>query len=141
MAIKVEAYQCQYCRRVSRTLSGIKLHEQSCKANPEKAVCQNCVHAYLRGEEYCDGEVIFCTPWCAYHDRAIFGKDKTDAAYFIDCEIDDMDYGFGGIQEWRLPYTCWHFVSKGKHGFAEEPEWEEKYEQKSERLKKEGNKI
>lgn len=135
MPIEVKAWQCQYCRRVSRTLSGIKLHEQSCKINPEKNNCQNCVHAYLRGEEYCTREVIFCTPWCAYHDRAIFGKGKTDAAYFIDCETDDMDYGFGDIQKWHFPYTCRCFVSKGKHGFVDEPEWEAKYKAKSEQLK------
>lgn len=137
MPIKIEAYKCQFCNRVSRTLSGIKLHEQSCKVNPSKNNCQNCVHAYLRGEEYCDGAVIFCTPWCAYHDREIFGKDKRDAAYFVDCEIDDMEYELGCVHEWPLPYTCWHFASKGKHGFAEEPEWQEKYAQESGRLKRE----
>jgi len=42
---KIDAYKCEYCKHISPTLTGIKLHETACSRNPENwAKCSDCQH-------------------------------------------------------------------------------------------------
>lgn len=134
MPIEIKAWKCRWCNKVSRTKSGIMLHEDRCRSNPDFKCCTNCVHAYNAAAEYIDGTILFCDLYCNYHGRSIFvGEDKSQAAYFVECDTDD---GCGwNRKEAPIPYTCWGFESKGVHGFVDEPEWLEKYKRKSEQLK------
>ena len=72
MPIEVKAWKCRWCNKVSRTKSGIMLHEDRCRSNPDFNCCENCVHAYNAAVEYTDGIILFCDPYCNYHGRSIF---------------------------------------------------------------------
>lgn len=139
MPIKVKAYKCQWCNRVSRTKSGIIQHEKRCHSNPEFKCCENCVHAFIKRMEAKDdvfGIMYAEAPYCAYHDTEIFAPSgHNEYAYFIDCELED----YGDSHERPIPYTCWWFKSKGSHGFVSEQEWQQEYQDESDGLRGESN--
>lgn len=110
---EIKAYQCQFCKKISRTITGIKLHEKACKCNPEKNHCSNCVHGILKHEEPDEYGWRQVSPYCDYHETFIFQKNKSDNAYFIEC---DVNYGYDG-RGCLEPRSCHAFKSKGKHGF------------------------
>lgn len=115
MATKIEAYKCQWCNKISATKSGIKNHENNCHFNPEFNCCANCVHGGVAKEDNGDFDFYFA-PYCNHFKRFIFDDDKSKNAYFLECETDDGCHGYR--QERPIPYTCWHFKSKGYHGFS-----------------------
>jgi hypothetical protein len=101
---EVKAYQCQFCKKISRTLQGIKLHEEACRFNPEKNHCANCIH----------GKTKEGFPYCTCHEDFIFDDDdKRNNTYFKEC---DTNYHYNGSES-PIPYTCFNFESKGRHGF------------------------
>ena len=107
---EIKAYQCEYCKKISRTKTGIKLHEKKCSANPEANNCKNCVNACLRETD------LYKEPYCRAYEMFIFQNDKEQNAYFEECEI---GYHYSG-QEFNIPYTCYNFESKGTSGFEKE---------------------
>ena len=115
---EIKAYQCGYCKKVSRTITGIKLHEKVCKANPEVNHCANCVHGIMEfqsEETEWGASHKWPAPYCDYHKMFIFHENKSDNAYFMECDY-DYDWNDG---EHPTPFTCFGFESKGKHGFEE----------------------
>jgi len=107
MPTVVSAYQCKWCNKVARTMSGILNHERTCHANPEFNCCENCNKA----------EMYAGTARCTYHDEEIGGKGSVDATWFLECDEDD-DLGCTR----KTPYTCHGFKSKGTHGFIKQEE-------------------
>jgi hypothetical protein len=128
MPTKIEAYKCDYCKRVSTTLSGIKNHERVCVKSKYKNKCNNCIHGVLRKyklssyvsplglEDICADFDI--EPYCKYHETKIFREDKNNNAYFIECET---GYHYNG-SEFLVPYSCFGFEAKGSNGFELEKE-------------------
>ena len=124
MPIEVKAYQCQWCRKVSRTMAGIINHEARCHANPEFNDCRNCVYAFLDAEAYIPHVITeYVDPHCDRHKRSIFNEFRGENAYLLDCDMQEQDYG----PDIPIPYTCHHFKSKGHHGFVDYETWCEKY--------------
>lgn len=110
---EVKAYRCEFCKKISRTITGIKLHEPTCKSNPAINHCLNCKHGILKYDDADEHGWQQVLPYCGYHNMFIFQKNKPDNAYFMEC---DVDYGYDG-SEHPVPFSCFGFESKGKHGF------------------------
>ena len=113
MPTKITAYRCEWCKKVS-TLSGIKLHEGYCRANPEKNCCENCKHGVMELLER-DGGWRELSPYCEIHKQFIFTEPKSERPYFKEC---DVDYRGPHCEEVPIPFSCHHFESKGTHGFT-----------------------
>lgn len=46
-------YECEYCGKLSKSKTGIKLHEKTCKSNPvNQTYCYDCEHSVNRVKEY-----------------------------------------------------------------------------------------
>jgi hypothetical protein len=110
---EIKAYQCAYCKKVSRTITGIKLHEKVCKSNPEVNLCSNCKYGILKYDDADEFGWRQARPYCDYHKMFIFHENKSNNAYFVEC---DVDYCWDG-GEHSVPFSCFGFESKGKHGF------------------------
>lgn len=41
---KIQAYECEFCKKILRTSSGISKHEVSCFFNPVSKSCVTCAH-------------------------------------------------------------------------------------------------
>lgn len=41
---KINAYQCDFCRKYLKTKGAMKNHESYCFANPEKKACRSCIY-------------------------------------------------------------------------------------------------
>lgn len=69
---KIEAYQCDYCKKYGKSPSNIKRHEKECYYNPATRSCATC--ANLMQEHYkvdkrnlsidVPGDVYDCMPKC-----------------------------------------------------------------------------
>ena len=92
----ITAYQCDFCRRVSRTIAGIKIHEEKCNLNPKKRHCFTC-------DQY-DHKHAICKQ---------FNLTMDQKPYFIECEIQDLskvlnEYDVCESLE-PVPYTCYFY--------------------------------
>ena len=94
----ITAYQCNFCRRVSRTIAGIKIHEEKCNWNPKKHHCFTCSN-YDHKHAVCEH----------------FGLTIDQKPYFVECEIYDVSeviYGkYMRVSTEPVPYTC-HFYNE-----------------------------
>lgn len=112
MPTKVEAYKCSFCGRLLKTEYWAKVHEATCRNNPEKRHCITCKHGVFEcilPDLYGNGTVKY-GPYCAYFDKPI-----SEEPYFLDCDImGGVDTGFGPLPENPMPYSCMHYENKGK---------------------------
>lgn len=127
MATKVEAFKCDFCGRLLKLPRTAALHEASCKNNPVARNCITCIHGIFAccaitpdwTDPYGPG-TEHSGPYCGYHDKPISEKP-----YFIDCDTDGgFDTGFGWYPESPIPYTCFHYESKGKAEWTPVEEYE-----------------
>jgi hypothetical protein len=124
---KVEAFKCDYCGKLLKLPHTAAVHEASCKNNPAKRHCITCIH----GISACCATVPDWTdpdgpgtevygPYCGYHDKPISEKP-----YFIECDNGGgFDTGLGWYPEFPLPYTCFHYESKGKAEWTPEDQYD-----------------
>lgn len=86
----VTAYQCEFCKRVSRTAAGIKLHEDKCNWNPKKHHCFTCSNY--------DHKHATCKH---------FGLTIDQKPYFVECETFYLsEVGYESESPEPVPYTC-----------------------------------
>ena len=127
MPSKVEAFKCDYCGKLLKLPHTAAVHEASCKNNPAKRHCITCIH----GISACCATVPDWTdpdgpgtevygPYCGYHDKPISEKP-----YFIECDNGGgFDTRLGWHPEFPLPYTCFHYESKGKAEWTPEDQYD-----------------
>ena len=48
--IRIEAYQCEYCDKIYKSINGCKRHEKQCFANHKLRACRSCKHAIKQSE-------------------------------------------------------------------------------------------
>lgn len=127
MATKVEAFKCDYCGRLLKTPHTATWHEAACNKNPARRHCSTCIHGILACTEYkADWTDPYSPgmeekgPYCGYHD-----KPMTDKPYFIDCDVGGgIDTGLGWLPEKPIPFSCWHYQSKGKAEWTPEEQYD-----------------
>ena len=119
MPHEITAWQCNFCRRVSRTKAGAERHECACKHNPTRRACHTCKHLDPKAEievGCSDEEEMFFkeligeaqvtrtyqTMFCKH-----FGKPISEKPYFEECEHYDWPH-----EETPMPGTCFHWEPK-----------------------------
>lgn len=114
------AFECNFCRRVSRTKAGAERHECACKYNPARRACHTCEHCDLKAEikikvtkeekeEFyelydidADDYATFRGMYCKH-----FGKPISKKPYFEECEHYDWP-----DEETPMPGTCFYWEPK-----------------------------
>ena len=117
MPFETKAYQCNFCRKVSRTRAGAERHENACKWNPARRSCHTCKHCEMKANipvAVSDEEKAFYEEVGAVvEDYATirgmyckhFNKPVSEKPYFEECDIYDDTY----TDERPMPGTCWHY--------------------------------
>lgn len=78
MAIEIKAYLCEHCKKkVLRSKSGIKYHEDRCYWNPETKSCMTCEN-YLQGGHYHNR--------CYYQHMNNISNEDADSQYDVHIE-------------------------------------------------------
>lgn len=126
MPSKIEAFKCDFCGKLLKYKHTAKIHEASCNHNPEKRHCITCIHGIKAIDGYvvidqADNtgvEVYGC--YCGYHDKPIKKQP-----FFIECDTSGgFDCGFGVLPESPIPFSCWHYESKGKAEWTPQEQYE-----------------
>lgn len=115
--ISVQAYKCGWCGRCFLNPGNARSHEASCRNNPERRNCITCTHGVWgvvgMMEPPFEGAAAVERhgPCCdEYH------KPISEKPYFIDCEEDEYDLGFGNNVV-KCPGTCQGYEYKGYAGW------------------------
>lgn len=129
MPYEITAFQCNYCRKVSRTKAGILNHEASCKWNPARRSCHTCKHCNLNAEissEMPPDEIAFFEALGAtqthYTYKTMlckhFNKPVSEKPYFDDCDHYNVPESYEEDMDRPMPGTCMWWEEREK----EEPQ-------------------
>lgn len=120
MPHETTAFECNFCRRVSRTKAGAERHECACKYNPARRACHTCNHFDPKAEievKITDEEMslklgmdfVDVLDTSTYHTMFCkhFGKPISEKPYFEECEYYAFPY-----EETPIPGTCFYWEPK-----------------------------
>ena len=127
MPHEINAFQCDFCRKVSRTRAGIATHEASCKWNPALRSCHTCNHCDLNAEitvevaaEDADFfDVVFGETQRTYKTMVCkhFNKPVSEKPYFDDCDHYNVPASYEEDMDRPIPGTCmWWEEREEDHG-------------------------
>ena len=80
---KIQVFECDYCKKILRSRSGMKKHEEKCFYNEETKSCILCKHLSL--QSFVDGRIL--TP----HEENLL-SGKIDGTYHIETGYEEADF-------------------------------------------------
>ena len=92
MPIKIEAFECNYCKQAYKDLRSANQHEIKCKSNQITKRCRTCIHS-------CINESVDPPYFCNIHKMSVLDKP-----YYIDVD--------------KTGKSCKHYEYKGYSGWG-----------------------
>lgn len=107
-------YECEFCGKISKSKSGIKIHEKYCRKNPEnKTYCYECKYCESVKKEYTAyhrmyggvERVVNNAPFCNYYDAYLIAPLLAKKSWF-DLSDDEI------LMPVSANKVCEHFKEK-----------------------------
>lgn len=107
-------YECEFCGKIFKSKSGIKIHEKFCRKNPEnRTYCYECEHCESVKKEYTAYHrmyggvvrIVNNAPFCTYYDVYLIAPLLAKKSWF---ELSDDEI----LMPVRANKVCEHFKEK-----------------------------